>query len=150
MNYVKNGGNLIVQYAKSNTIGTRTIKMGPYPFIVNSGLRVTEEDAKVNYLLPKHALLNYPNKITDADFAGWIQEKSTYQAEQIDNHYEAVLGMNDTGEKQSNGSLITTKFGKGNFTYVSLVLFRELPAGVPGAYRLMANIIAQGNTKSKP
>ncbi len=144
MNYVKNGGNLIVQYAKSNTIGTRTIKMGPYPFVVNSGSRVTEEDAKVNYLLPNHVLLNYPNKITDADFTGWIQERSTYQAEQIDNHYEAILGMNDSGEKQGNGSLITTKFGKGNFTYVSLVLFRELPAGVPGAYRLMANLIAQG------
>ncbi len=147
MNYVKNGGNLIVQYAKSNTVGSRNIKMGPYPFTVNAGSRVTEEDAKVNYLLPNHALLNYPNKITDTDFEGWIQERSTYQAEQVDSHYEALLGMNDTGEKQGNGSLITTKFGKGNFTYVSLVLFRELPAGVPGAYRLMANIIAQGKDK---
>ena len=147
MNYVKNGGNLIVQYAKSNTVGSRNIKMGPYPFTVNAGSRVTEEDAKVNYLLPNHALLNYPNKITNADFEGWIQERSTYQAEQVDSHYEALLGMNDTGEKQGTGSLITTKFGKGNFTYVSLVLFRELPAGVPGAYRLMANIIAQGKDK---
>lgn len=147
MNYVKNGGNLIVQYAKSNAVGSRAIKMGPYAFVVNSGSRVTEEDAKVNYLLPNHALLNYPNKITDTDFTGWIQERSTYQAEKIDSHYEALLGMNDTGEKQSTGSLITTKFGKGNFTYVSLVLFRELPAGVPGAYRLMANLIAQGKVK---
>ena len=103
MDYVKNGGNLIVQYAKSNTVGNKPIKMGPYPFIVNSGSRVTEEDAKVNYLLPNHPLLNYPNKIADKDFDGWIQERSTYQAEQIDNHYEALLGMNDTGEKQSNG-----------------------------------------------
>lgn len=144
MNYVKNGGNLIVQYAKSNTVGSKTIKIGPYPFIVNAGSRVTEEDAKVNYLLPQHRLLNYPNAITEKDFDGWIQERSTYQAEQIDSHYETILGMNDTGEKQGNGSLITTKFGKGNFTYVSLVLFRQLPAGVPGAYRLMANLIAQG------
>ncbi len=148
MGYVKNGGNLIVQYAKSNQVGNRTIKMGPYPFIVNSGSRVTEEDAKVNYLLPNHPLLNYPNKIMDKDFDSWIQERSTYQAEQIDNHYEALLGINDTGEKQGNGSLITTKFGKGNFTYVSLVLFRQLPAGIPGAYRLLANLIAQGKGPS--
>ncbi|MDI9365682.1 MAG: PIG-L family deacetylase [Flavobacterium sp.] len=147
MNYVKNGGNLIVQYAKSNTVGGKNIKMGPYLFIVNAGSRVTEEDAKVNYLLPQHSLLNYPNTITEKDFDGWIQERSTYQAEQIDSRYEALLGMNDTGEKQGNGSLITTKFGKGNFTYVSLVLFRQLPAGVPGAYRLMANLIANGKQK---
>ncbi len=150
MSYIKNGGNLIVQYAKSNTVGNRAIKMGPYHFVVNSGSRVTEEDAKVTYLLPNHALLNYPNKITDADFTGWIQERSTYQAEQIDNHYQALLGMNDTGEKQGTGSLITTKLGKGNFTYVSLVLFRELPAGVPGAYRLMANLIANGKQAIAP
>jgi LmbE family N-acetylglucosaminyl deacetylase len=147
MNYVKNGGNLIVQYAKSNTVGGKNIKMGPYPFVVNAGSRVTEEDAKVNYLLPQHSLLNYPNTITEKDFEGWIQERSTYQAEQVDSHYEAILGMNDTGEKQGNGSLIATKFGKGNFTYVSLVMFRQLPAGVPGAYRLMANLIAQGKPK---
>ena len=147
MNYVKNGGNLISQYVKSNQIGNKSINVGPYPFVVNTGSRVTEEDAKVTYLLPNHPLLNYPNKITNNDFDGWIQERSTYQAQQIDSHYEALLGMNDTGEKQANGSLITTKFGKGNFTYVSLVLFRQLPAGVPGAYRLMANLIALGKNK---
>ena len=148
MDYIKNGGHLIAQYAKSNTVGSKTIKMGPYPFVVNSGSRVTEEDAKVTYLLPNHPLLNYPNRITDKDFNGWIQERSTYQAEQIDNHYQALLSMKDSGDKaEANGSLITTKFGKGNFTYVSLVLFRQLPAGVPGAYRLMANLIALGTQK---
>jgi LmbE family N-acetylglucosaminyl deacetylase len=148
MDYIKNGGHVIAQYAKSNTVGNKPIKMGPYPFIVNSGSRVTEEDAKVSYLLPNHALFNYPNKITDKDFKGWIQERSTYHAEQIDSHYEALLSMKDSGDKaEANGSLITTKFGKGNFTYVSLVLFRQLPAGVPGAYRLMANLIALGKQK---
>ena len=143
MDYVKNGGNLIVQYAKSNTVGSKNIKMGPYPFVVNSLSRVTEEDAPVHFLLPNNPLLNYPNKITDKDFEGWTQERSTYQAEQIDPHYECVLGMKDSGDKaDGNGSLITTKYGKGRFTYVSLVLFRQLPAGVPGAYRLMANLIA--------
>ncbi|MBC7650681.1 MAG: PIG-L family deacetylase, partial [Deinococcales bacterium] len=148
MDYVKNGGHLIAQYAKSNTVGSKSIKMGPYPFVVNAGSRVTEEDVKVKYLLPNHPLLNYPNKITDKDFEGWIQERSTYHAEQIDSHYDALLGIKDSGDRaEANGSLITTKFGKGNFTYVSLVLFRQLPAGVPGAYRLMANIIALGKQK---
>jgi hypothetical protein len=140
--YVFNGGNLIVQYLKSNQVGAKSVKVGPYHFIVNGGSRVTEEEAKVNFLLPDHPILNYPNKITDKDFEGWVQERSTYQAEQLDSHYEAILGMHDGKEKEGNGSLITAKYGKGNFTYISLVLFRELPAGVPGAYRLLANIIA--------
>ncbi len=143
MDYVKNGGNVIVQYAKSNTVGSKSIKMGPYPFVVNSLSRVTEEDAPVHFLLSTNPLLNSPNKITDKDFEGWTQERSTYQAEQIDPHYECVLGMKDSGDKaEGNGSLITTQYGKGRFTYVSLVLFRQLPAGVPGAYRLLANLIA--------
>lgn len=140
--YVENGGNLILQYLKSNQVGLKRVKAGPYTFIVNGGSRVTEEVAKVNFLLPQHPILNYPNKITQKDFEGWIQERSTYQAEQLDPHFEAPLSMHDTGEKESNGSLVTAKYGKGNITYVSLVLFRELPAGVPGAYRLLANIIA--------
>ena len=145
MAYVKNGGNLIVQYAKSNQvdINNKNIKIGPYPFAVNRLTRVTEEDAPVHFLLPNNPLLNFPNKITDKDFEGWTQERSTYEAEKLDPHYEAVLGMKDSGEKEeSNGSLVTTQYGKGRFTYVSLVLFRQLPAGVPGAYRLMANLIA--------
>ncbi len=143
MDYVKNGGSLIVQYAKSNQVGSKNIKMGPYPFVVNSLSRVTEEDAAVHYLLPDNPLLNFPNKITDDDFKGWMQERSTYQAEQIDPRYSCLLGMKDSGDRaDGNGSLITTQYGKGRFTYVSLVLFRQLPAGVPGAYRLLANLIA--------
>lgn len=141
--YVENGGNLIVQYLKSNQVGNKRVKVGPYPFVVNSGSRVTQENAKVTFLLPEHRLLNYPNKITEKDFEGWIQERSTYQAEQTDSHFEAPLGMNDAGEKQADGSLITAKYGKGNITYVSLVLFRQLPAGVPGGFRLLANIVSQ-------
>lgn len=142
-NYVHNGGNLIVQYLKSNTVGLNRIKVGPYPFAVNAGSRVTEENAAVKFVLPKHPVLNHPNKITSKDFEGWTQERSTYQAEQFDTAYfETPLAMNDTGEKESNGSLAIAKYGKGNFAYVSLVLFRQLPAGVPGAYRLLANLIA--------
>ena len=140
--YVAQGGNLIVQYLKSNQIGQKRIKVGPYPFMVNAGSRVTEENAKVNFLLPDHGVLNYPNKITDKDFENWVQERSTYQAEQLDTHFELPIGMNDTGEKPGNGSLAIAKYGKGNFAYLSLVLFRQLPAGIPGAYKLMANLIA--------
>lgn len=141
MRYVQNGGNLIVQYLKSNQVGSKRVRVGPYPFTIDAGSRVTEEDAKVNFLLPDHPVLNYPNKITGKDFEGWVQERSTYQVSQMDEHYQTPLGMNDKDEKQSNGSLAIAKYGKGNFVYASLVFFRQLPAGVPGAYRLMANLI---------
>lgn len=147
MRYVQNGGNLIVQYLKSNQVGQKRVKVGPYPFVIDGGSRVTEEDAKVNFLLPNHSALNYPNKITREDFEGWVQERSTYQAVQLDDHYETLLGMHDTGQQESNGSLAIAKYGKGNFVYAGLVFFRELPAGVPGAYRLMANLIALPKNK---
>ena len=147
MRYVQNGGNLIVQYLKSNQVGQKKVKAGPYPFIIDAGSRVTEEDAKVNFLLPNHPALNYPNKITQNDFEGWVQERSTYQASQLDSHYETLFGMHDTGAQESNGSLAIAKYGKGNFVYASIVFFRELPAGVPGAYRLMANLIALPKNK---
>jgi len=139
--YVQGGGNLIVQYTKNNNVGLKRIKAGPFPFTVGN-TRVTEENAAVRFLLPNHPAFNYPNKITDSDFEGWVQERSTYQAEQADSHYEKLIGMKDSGDKaESDGSLIIGKYGKGNFAYVSLVLFRQLPAAVPGAYRLLANLI---------
>ncbi len=146
--YVENGGNLIVQYLKSNLVGSKNIKVGPYKFLVNSGSRITEEDAKVNFILPQHSVLNYPNKITDDDFKNWVQERSTYQAEQSDAHFETPLSMKDSGDKdETKGSLVIAKYGKGNFAYVSLVLFRQLPAGNSGAYKIMANLIALPKNK---
>jgi LmbE family N-acetylglucosaminyl deacetylase len=138
--FVNNGGHLVVQYLKSNQVGLKKVKVGPYPFSM-SGIRVTEENAKLNFLVPDHAIFNFPNKITNQDFDGWIQERSTYQADPITAPYEALISMNDAGEKPSNGSLITAKYGKGNITYLSLVLFRQLPVGNFGAYKLLANII---------
>ena len=142
--YIEHGGHLIIQYMKSNQVGIKTITAGPYPFRVNSSQRVTEENAPVNFLQPAHPLLTYPNTITAADFEGWVQERSTYHAEQTDNRFTSILAMADTGEKPATkgGSLITAPYGKGNITYVGLVLFRQLPAGVPGAYRILANLIA--------
>jgi LmbE family N-acetylglucosaminyl deacetylase len=140
--YIANGGNLIVQYLKSNQVGTQNIKVGPYPLTVNSGRRVTEENANVKFVLPNHPVLNFPNTINDQDFNDWVQERSTYQAENIDARFQTPLQMNDTGEAPSRGSLLITPFGKGNFAYVSLALFRQLPAGNPGAYKLFANLLS--------
>ncbi|HEY4968204.1 MAG TPA: PIG-L family deacetylase, partial [Puia sp.] len=139
MNYVKNGGNLIVQYNRNR--GTDSTGIGPYPFVISNS-RVTEEDAPVHFLLADHPVLHFPNEITSKDFAGWIQERGIYFVQRMDAHYQAVLSMHDSGEPDQNGSLIIAGYGKGSFTYTGLVFFRELPAGVPGVYRLLANIIA--------
>ena len=139
MNYIKNGGNLIVQYNRNR--GTDSTGIGPYPFVI-SNIRVTEEDAPVRFLLPEHPVLHIPNEITDKDFAGWIQERGIYFAQRTDPRYQAIFSMHDSGEPDQSGSLIIASYGKGTFAYTGLVFFRELPAGVPGAYRLLANIIA--------
>ena len=146
MKYIENGGNLIVQYNTSDQVGTARAKIGPYPFSI-SRTRVTDENAAIRVLDPAHSLLNYPNKITDKDFEGWVQERSIYHAGNRDSHYETIFAMHDEGENEDAGSLITTKYGKGNFVYTGLVFFRELPAGVPGAYRLLANLIALNHKK---
>ena len=146
MDYVKKGGNLIVQYNRNR--GNDSTGIGPYPFIITNA-RVTEEDAPVQFLLPENPVLHFPNQITGKDFEGWIQERGIYFAQHIDPRYQAVLSMHDSGEPDQMGSLITAKYGKGNFTYTGLVFFRELPAGVPGAYRLLANLIAQNQTLRK-
>ena len=97
--------------------------------------------------MPKHSVLNYPNKISSKDFENWVQERSTYQAINFDKNYEAILSMNDEGEQPANGSLIIAKYGKGNFVYSSLVLFRQLPQGIAGAFKLLANMIALPKNK---
>ncbi|CAM4287205.1 N-acetylglucosaminyl deacetylase, LmbE family [Pedobacter westerhofensis] len=140
MEYVKNGGTMLVQYNVNGTLKFNDI--GPYPFRLTRD-RVTDEDAKVSFLAPNDAALNFPNKITAKDFDGWIQERGLYFAGDIDSHYVPVLGMNDIGEPSGNGSLLVAPFGKGKFVYTSLAFFRELPAGVPGAYRLFVNLISK-------
>jgi LmbE family N-acetylglucosaminyl deacetylase len=145
MDYVKEGGNLVVQYNR-NFIGNAKAKIGPYPFAI-ANARVTDESAKISFIQPEHAVLNFPNKITDKDFDGWIQERGIYFAGQTDPAYESVFSMHDPGEEDQKGSLIIAGFGKGKFVYTGLVFFRELPTGVPGAYRLLANIIALNQKK---
>ncbi len=146
MKYVAEGGNLIVQYNTSNQIGPVRSKIGPYSFTISRN-RITDENATVEFLKPAHSVLNYPNKITDQDFKGWVQERSIYHATELDKKFETILRMNDPGEKPEDGSLVIAPYGKGFFAYTGLVFFRELPAGVPGAYRLLANLIALNQKK---
>ena len=141
MAYVQDGGVLLVQYNTSNQVGPVRAKIAPYPFSISRN-RVTDEEAPVTFLLPGHPVLNYPNKITSKDFEGWVQERSIYNAEKADSNYQRILSMKDPGEPDQDGSLIVANYGKGRFVYTGLVFFRELPAGVPGAYRLFANLIA--------
>ena len=141
MQYVKQGGVLLVQYNTSSQIGPIRAKISPFPFTISRN-RVTEENTGVRFLAPGHPVLNYPNKITGTDFEGWVQERSVYEADQLDAAYTPILGMNDAGEPERKGSLVVADYGKGRFIYTGLALFRQLPAGVPGAYRLLANLLA--------
>jgi len=147
MKYVKDGGNYIVQYNTINFISNVKSKIGPYDFTIGRK-RVSDEHAAVKFLKPEHSVLNFPNKITPDDFKGWVQERSVYHASNWDKKFETIFSMNDPGEKPDEGSLIIAKHGKGYFTYTGLVFFRELPAGVSGAYRLLANIIALNKKKA--
>jgi len=145
--YVSSGGNLVVQYNTNSFAGpVQKTMMGPKPFTISRG-RTTEEDADVVFLDENDPLLNFPNKITKNDFSGWIQERGIYYAENFSTDYRAVLSMHDQGEADLNGSLIVRNEGKGRYIYTGLVFFRELPAGVPGAFRLFANIISNPNKK---
>jgi LmbE family N-acetylglucosaminyl deacetylase len=146
LEFVKNGGTYLVQYNTNNSLGPVKASMAPYPFTISRN-RVTDETAPVNFLLPKHPVLNFPNIITTKDFEGWVQERSIYNAEKIDTAYQKIISMADPKEAAQDGSLIVTDYGKGRFIYTGLVFFRELPAAVPGAYRLFANLIAKRKNK---
>lgn len=139
MKYVENGGNLVIQYNVNSPL--KIENLGPYPFRLSRD-RVTEEDAKVTVLAPQSPVLNYPNKITDKDFDGWIQERGLYFTSDPDKKYTAVLSMNDNGESAKTGSLIVADYGKGRYVYTGISFFRQLPAGVPGAYRLFVNLLS--------
>ena len=140
--YVQNGGNLIIQYNTSFRL--KTDNYAPFKLELSRD-RVSEEDAEVRILLPEHAALNYPNKIDSNDFTDWVQERGLYFPNKWSEEYSALLSMNDKGETAKDGSLLVARYGKGNYVYTGLSFFRELPAGVPGAYRLLANLISLGS-----
>jgi len=142
--FVKYGGNMIVQYNTSRRI--KVDHIAPYDLKLSND-RVTDENAEVRLLNPEHELLNYPNKITAKDFEGWTQERGLYFPNEWSSEFTPILSMNDAGETPKDGSLLVAKYGKGYFIYTGLSFFREFPAGVSGAYRLFANMLSIGKDK---
>ncbi|WP_299758578.1 PIG-L family deacetylase [uncultured Pontibacter sp.] len=145
LEYVKQGGNLIVQYNTNHSLVLPNI--APYPLKLSRD-RVTVEDAEVRLLAPNHPVLNTPNKITKKDFEGWVQERGLYFPNEWSEEFTPILSSNDPGEPARNGGLLVAKYGAGNYIYTGYSFFRELPAGVSGAYRLFANLISLGKGDS--
>ncbi|AZJ35963.1 PIG-L family deacetylase [Tenacibaculum singaporense] len=145
LEYVKKGGNVIVQYNTNRRVDVKA----PYSLQLSRD-RVTDENANVTFLAKEHSILNYPNKITEADFDGWVQERGLYFPNKWSKEYTPILSMHDKGESAKKGSLLVAKYGKGNYIYTGLSFFRELPAGVSGAYKLFANLLSvKENTVEK-
>jgi LmbE family N-acetylglucosaminyl deacetylase len=139
--YVHDGGFVLVQYNTNR--GLVTDELGPYPFKL-SRTRVTEENAKPTILQKNHPILMTPNNISEIDFNDWVQERGLYFAGSWDENYTPIIGWNDTGEKLAKGSLLVTEYGKGHYVFTGISFFRQLPAGVLGAYKLFGNIISYG------
>ena len=140
LDWVERGGRLVVQYNTAD--GGLVDRLGPYPFTISRD-RVTVEGAEMRKLLPGHPLLTTPNRIGEDDFAGWVQERGLYYANPFDPRYEAPLSANDPGETAKDGGLLYARHGRGAFVYAAHAFFRQLPAGVPGAYRLFANLVSR-------
>ncbi len=144
LDWVNNGGTLIVQYQRP--VYTQQ-NLAPFP--AQMGPRVSDENAKVTILQPEHPIFNFPNKITDADFEGWVQERNLYNFSTMDPKYTGLLESHDTGEAENKGGLVVADIGKGKYVYCSYSLFRQLPAGVPGSYRLLANMLSFRGVKAR-
>ena len=140
--FVKNGGTVIVQYNTSR--GLKVKEIGPYPFELTRN-RVTKEEAKPSFLVENHPIFNHPNQLNDTDFEGWVQERGLYFAGNWDERYTPIIAWNDPGEEPQKGSILVADYGKGKFIYTGISFFRELPAGVPGAFRLLSNMISYGH-----
>lgn len=141
MDYVKNGGTLVVQYQTSQRLVIDQI--GPYPFKIARDQRVTVEETPVKVLNKNHQVLTSPNKINEKDFEGWVQERGLYFASEWDKNYQTVLACCDPGEKEMEGGVLYAEYGKGRYIYTGYAFFREIPAGVPGAIRLFINMISK-------
>jgi hypothetical protein len=148
LEYAKEGGHVLMQYNTQPSwfAQMKTEKFSPFPIKLSRN-RVTREDAKVEILEPDHLLLDKPNKITEADFDGWVQERGLYFPGEWDNEYKAILSSRDPKEQDLKGGLLVCDYGKGSFIYTSYSWFRQLPAGVPGAYRMFVNLVSYGAAK---
>ncbi|NKI32076.1 PIG-L family deacetylase [Croceivirga thetidis] len=144
LDYVRNGGNLIVQYNTARRWGAQFDNIAPYPLTISRD-RVTDEFSPVEIIAKNHDLVNVPNKISGKDFEGWVQERGLYFPNEWSDEFTPILSMYDKGESAKKGSLLVAPYGKGNYIYTGLSFFRELPAGVPGAYKLFANMISLNN-----
>jgi LmbE family N-acetylglucosaminyl deacetylase len=151
LDYTKNGGTLVVQYNNgadariSPSVADALDHLGPYPFTFGrDDARVTDENSVVNILLPASPILNVPNKITASDFEGWVQERGLYFSNKWDPRYETPIETHDMGKPELPGGMLYTRYGKGVYIFTAYSWFRELPAGVPGAYRIFANLISAG------
>ncbi len=144
LDYVKNGGTMIVQYQK---LAYQRLNLAPFPFRYNA--RVSEEDAPITILEPNHPVFNFPNKITQNDFRGWVQERNLYAFRTFDEKYLPLLEAHDSGESENKGGMVYAEIGKGKYMYVSYAFFRQIPAGIPGAYRLYANILSLPKAKTQ-
>lgn len=142
LDFVKEGKTMIVQYNTTDDLVTPN--MSPFPLKISRD-RVTQEDSKVSFLNPNASVLHYPNTITNKDFEGWKQEQGLYYPNEWDKAFMPIISANDKGETPKNGALLIANYGKGHYIYTGLSFFRELPEGVAGAYRLMANLISIKN-----
>jgi hypothetical protein len=155
LDYASNGGTLVVQYQRD--FAWDRSSFAPYPALISAPApsareestaaprplpRITDESSPVKFLKPNDPLLNRPNKITQADFKGWVQERGLYFWTQFDPKYTAPLAMNDPGEPDQNGAIVYARYGKGFYIYTGIAFFRQLPDGVPGAYRLFVNVLS--------
>jgi len=148
LDYARSGGTLVVQYQQNEIAGPG---IAPFPLtLTRPADRVTEENAPVRLLDPAHPLLAAPNRITERDFAGWVQERSLYMPRTFDAHYTPLLELNDPGEPASRGAVLVAPYGKGTYVYTTLSFFRQLPAGNPGAARLFVNLLGAGKAPPAP
>jgi hypothetical protein len=138
LQYAKNGGVVIVQYNLGN------FDYGPYSYSLEDAEKVVDEKAPVQLVVPDSPVLSWPNKITERDFDGWVEERGHGFMGTWDSQYVAPLETHDPGQDPQKGGLLVAKTGKGAYVYVALALYRELPEGVPGAYRLFANLLSLG------
>jgi len=135
-----------VQYNRNSVWDN--LQPAPFPAkITNAALRITDENSPVRFLKPDDPLLNTPNKISQSDFQGWVQERGLYYWSQFDPKYTPLLAMNDPGENEVNGALVYARYGKGIYIYTGLAFFRQLPEGVPGAYRLFVNLLSASRAR---
>ena len=144
--YVKQGGNLIVQYNTAGRWSPQYKDIAPYPLSLSRD-RVTDEHSEVEIIAPDHPLINFPNTITEKDFEGWVQERGLYFPNNWDKAFTPILSMQDEGDSKTQGSLLVAPYGQGYYIYTGLSFFRELPAGVPGAYKLFANMLSLGKSE---